>query len=149
MLLHVVHHVLWVAADPSPLPETPKGANAGLSLDLSQIFTFAQFGLLGIFFVMLISKKFVVPKWTLDATEANHTRELADKDAAHLRELAIRDQQLAASEAREKDLKKNLDDLQDLTRQQMLPAMIEANRLTALYVDTLARRSGSGSSDGR
>lgn len=149
MFIHTL--MLW-AADPSPIP-SPTGSGGseggGFHLDLNQIFTFAQFGLLGVFFVMLISKKYVVPKWTLDSLEQTHERELKDKADAHARELAIRDQQLAASEQREKDLKKNLDDLQDLTRQQMLPAMIEANRLTALYVDTLARRGGSGGGDGR
>lgn len=143
MLMHVVMSVLATA------DTTPKPSGTGGSLDINQIFTFAQFGLLGIFFVMLISKKFVVPKWTLDSLEQTHARELTDKDAAYAREIAIRDQQLTASETREKDLKKNLDDLQDLTRQQMLPAMIEANRLTALYVDTLARRGGSGGENGR
>lgn len=114
--------------------------DSGFTLDLSQIFTFAQFGLLGVFFIMLISKKYVVPKWTLDALETSHEREIKDRVEAHAREIAIRDQQLANAEKREAEMKKNLDDLQDLTRQQMLPAMIEANRLTALYVDTLARR---------
>ena len=65
-------------------------------MDLNQIFTFAQFGLLGVFFVMLISKKYVVPKWTLDSMEENHKRELDDKDRAFARELAIRDKQIAA-----------------------------------------------------
>lgn len=146
MLIYAVAQWL-VDASPSPVP-SPEGGG-GVNVDLNQIFTFAQFGLLGVFFVMLISKKFVVPKWTLDTLEETHARELQDKTDAHARELAIRDQQLAASEAREKDLKKNLDDLQDLTRQQMLPAMIEANRLTSLYVDTLARRGGTGAGDGR
>lgn len=147
----LIHTLITLAADPSPIPSPTGGGSegGGFNLDLNQIFTFAQFGLLGVFFVMLISKKYVVPKWTLDSLEETHKRELEDKDKAHERELAIRDQQLANSEQREKDLKKNLDDLQDLTRQQMLPAMIEANRLTALYVDTLARRSGSGGGDVR
>lgn len=146
----IIQTLLILAADPTPLPSPSGGGSGGggLQLDLNQIFTFAQFGLLGVFFVMLISKKYVVPKWTLDSLEESHKRELEDKDKAYAREIAIRDQQLAASEQRERDLKKNLDDLQDLTRQQMLPAMIEANRLTALYVDTLARR-GSGGGDGR
>jgi hypothetical protein len=116
-------------------------------IDLSQIAQIAQFGLLGVFFVMLISKKYVVPKWTLDSLEETHARELKDKDDAHARELALRDVITAESAKREAELKKNLDELQDLTqRQQMLPAMIEANRLTALYVETLAKRSGA---DGR
>lgn len=117
-------------------------AGANTTIDVNTIATFAQFGLLGIFFVMLISKKFVVPKWTLDSLDENHKRELADKEESHNRELAIKDQQIASLEADKRELKKNLDDLQDLTRQQMLPAMIEANRLTAAYVETLARRTG-------
>lgn len=118
-------------------------AGGGTStIDINTIATFAQFGLLGIFFVMLISKKFVVPKWTLDTQDENHQRELSDKEQAHVRELSIKDQQIASLETDKRELKKNLDDLQNLTRDQMLPAMIEANRLTAAYVDALARRAG-------
>jgi len=112
----------------------------GTAIDVNTIATFAQFGLLGIFFAMIISRKFIVPKWTLDTLEENHNREIENKDEAHARELAIKDAQLAMIEADKRELKKNLDDLQELTRQQLLPAMIEANRLTAAYVDTLARR---------
>lgn len=118
------------------------------NFDLSVLAQIAQFGLLGIFFIMLISKKYVVPKWTLDALEVTHAARIKDKDEAHARELALRDANQAATEKREEELKKNLNDLQDLTRQQMLPAMIEANRLTALYVDILAKRA-SGGTDGR
>jgi hypothetical protein len=115
-------------------------SNNGTSIDFSTIASFAQFGLLGVFFVMLVSKKFVVPKWTLDTVEENHQREIEDKDEAHSRELAVKDAQLAMVEADKRELKKNLDDLQEVTRSQLLPAMIEANRLTAAYVDTLSRR---------
>lgn len=149
MLTHSAIHAFLVLAEATPSPAPSEGGSGGFSLDLSQIFTFAQFGLLGVFFVMLISKKYVVPKWTLDSLEETHKRELEDKDKAFARELVLRDATAAESTRREADLKKNLDDLQDLTRQQMLPAMIEANRLTALYVDTLARRGGSGGGDGR
>src|SRR3954453_21596479 len=102
------------------LADAADAADSGFSLDLSQIFTFAQFGLLGVFFIMLISKKYVVPKWTLDALEESHQRELKDKTEGHAREIALRDQQTANAERREAELKKNLDDLQELTRQQML-----------------------------
>ena len=117
-------------------------AQGGASVDLTTIASFAQFGLLGVFFVMLISRKFIVPKWTLDVLEENQKAILQEKENAHTRELAARDQYIASIEADRKELRKSLDELQDLTRQQMLPAMIEANRLTAVYVDTLARRGG-------
>jgi Tfp pilus assembly protein PilO len=118
-------------------------AGGTTTIDVNTIAAFAQFGLLGVFFVMLISKKFVVPKWTLDTQDENHKRELADKEEAHARELTIKDQQIASLETDKRELKANLDNLQNLTRDQMLPAMIEANRLTAAYVDALARRAGT------
>src|SRR3954453_147905 len=99
-------------------------ADAGSgSIDLTTIASFAQFGLLGIFFVMLISRKFIVPKWTLDVLEENQERILQEKDNAHVRELAARDQYIANIEADRKELRKSIDELQNLTRQQMLPAM--------------------------
>lgn len=121
-------------------------ASGSSGIDLPTIASFAQFGVLGVIFIMLILKKFIVPKWTLDTLEENHARELRGREESHARELASRDVLIASLEADKRELKKNLDDLQDLTRQQMLPAMIEANRLTAAYVDTLARRQ-RGQSD--
>jgi hypothetical protein len=102
-------------------------------LDLTQIFTFAQFGLLGIFFVMLVSKKFVVPKWTLD-----------DLKEAHDRELAVKDSIIDSHKADIVELKKTVADLQNLTSEKMIPALVQANTLSAAYVSELARRGGGG-----
>lgn len=106
-------------------------------LDLTQIFTFAQFGLLGIFFVMLISKKFVVPKWTLD-----------DLKEAHERELLVKDDIVAGQKEDIVELRKNVRDLQALTSEKMIPALVQANTLSAAYVSELARRGGGGRGGG-
>lgn len=106
-------------------------------LDLTQIFTYAQFGLLGIFFVMLISKKFVVPKWTLD-----------DLKEAHERELLVKDNIVAGQKEDIVELRKNVRDLQALTSEKMIPALVQANTLSAAYVSELAHRGGGGSHGG-
>lgn len=99
-------------------------------LSVEQIFSFAQFGLLGVFFMMLISKKWVVPKWTLDALED-----------AHDRELKVKDEIIAGQRADIVELKHTIAELQALTAEKMIPALVQANTLTAAYVAELARRS--------
>lgn len=108
---------------------------AGMSL--GEIFSFAQFGLLGVFFVMLVSKKFVVPKWTLD-----------DLKDAHDRELKVKDEIIVGQRADIVELKATVAELQSLTADKMIPALVQANALSAAYVAELARRAGSGD-DGR
>lgn len=110
-----------------------EAATGSGGIDLTQIFTFAQFGLLGIFFVMLISKKFVVPKWTLD-----------DLKEAHDRELAVKDSIIDSQKSDIVELKKTVSDLQSLTSEKMIPALVQANTLSAAYVTELARRGVGG-----
>lgn len=99
------------------------------TVDLGQLGIFLQFGLLGVLFVMLITKKFVVPRWTLDALAESYARELALKDAI-----------IADKEDDITELKGNLASLQTVMRDRALPALQEANRLQALYIEELARR---------
>jgi len=101
--------------------------------NINTIFSFAQFGLLGVFFIMLISKKWVVPKWTLD-----------DLKEAHERELKVKDDIIAAQRSDITELKKTVADLQSLTSEKMIPALVQANTLSAAYVSELARRGGTG-----
>lgn len=126
--------IIWTAT-PNPVTPTDGGAGSGGSLDLTNIFTFAQFGLLGVFFVMLVSKRFVVPKWTLD-----------DLKDAHDRELKVKDEIIAGQRQDILELKKTVADLQALTSEKMIPALVQANTLSAAYVAELARRGGP---DGR
>lgn len=120
---------------PAPVPSGGGGVDSVGGIPLSQIFSFAQFGLLGVFFVMLISKKWVVPKWTLDDLKDTHGRELAVKDVI-----------IEGQRADIVELKKTTTDLQALTSEKMIPALVQANTLSAAYVAELARR---GAGDGR
>lgn len=94
------------------------------SVDITQ---FLQFGLLGLIFVMIVAKKFLVPEWTLN--------QLSD---AHILALGAKDERIASLEADKVELKENLAQLQALTRDQIIPALVRANQLSADYVNELA-----------
>ena len=97
--------------------------------------TIVPLGGSGVFFVMLVSKRFVVPKWTLD-----------DLKDAHDRELKVKDEIISNQKSDITELKKTVADLQSLTSEKMIPALVQANTLSAAYVAELARRGGP---DGR
>jgi len=99
-------------------------------VSLSQWFNFAQFGLLGVIFLMIVSKKWIVPKWALD-----------DARAAYERELRAKEDVIAQQRADIIDLKNTVHELQDLTKERMIPALVQANALSAAYVQELSRRA--------
>jgi hypothetical protein len=90
---------------------------------------FLNFGIIGILVVMLVSKRWVVPKYTLD-----------DLMVAHQRELAVKDALIEGYRADIAELKEINNQLQNLTREQMIPALVRANQLSADYVAELAKR---------
>lgn len=98
---------------------------------------FLQFGLLGIIFVCIILKKFIVPEWTL--------RQLEDQ---HESELRLKDDQLDSIKADKQELKESLDALQALTRTEIIPALVRANQLSQEYVAELAGRRRLDGNDG-
>lgn len=95
---------------------------------------FVNFGVIGVLVVMLVSKRWVVPKYTLD-----------DLKDAHARELVVKDAIIEGQAADIKELKAANADLQDLTREQVIPALVRANQLSADYVAELAKRGLHGS----
>lgn len=97
---------------------------APTGIDITQ---FLQFGLLGLIFACVVMKKFIVPEWTLKQQEEGHNRELKVKDA-----------QIAALEADKAELKESLTSLQALTRDQIIPALVRSNQLSADYVSELS-----------
>ena len=126
LVLQVVwHHWLAVAtATPTPPPLEIAG------IPLSSIFSFAQFGLLGIIFLMIITKKYIVPEWSL-----------RDLKESHERELKRLTDQLDSAKLDIRELKQTTADLQSLTSEKMIPALVQANTLSAAYVSELARRT--------
>lgn len=129
--------VALAVASPAPVVSDTTGGDPSTSISLADLFSFAQFGLLGIFFVMLISKKWVVPKWTLDDLKESHARELQAKDEV-----------VATQKADIAELKATVTELQDLTRDRMIPALVQANALSAAYVAELSRRASTPLSPG-
>jgi hypothetical protein len=130
---------------------------------LDSLLPYLNLGIVVVLVLMFVTKTGIVPKWTLDESERrhkqerdddqhDHLRELQSKDGAHQRELAAKDSAIQLLERDKEELKRTNEQLTRVAQEQFLPALIEANRLTALYVDTIARRqspqppSGGGQS---
>jgi hypothetical protein len=104
-----VLHLLAAATTP------PSG---GVPFDITQVL---QFGLLGLIFLCLVFRKFIVPEWTLKQAEERAQKEKDD--------LAMR-----LSETREQ-----LDKLQAVFQDQMIPALTRATEINARYTDELQK----------
>lgn len=105
----------------------------GTSIDITQLINYAQYGLLGLFFVLILLKKFIVPAYTL-----------VDLKESHERELRVKDDIIDSLRKDIVELKDSVADLQKLTSDKMIPALVQANSLSAAYVQELARRGNSG-----
>lgn len=110
MISSVGAAVELVAAASSSGPQFP---------DITQVL---QFGLLGLIFLCLVFRKFIVPEWTLRQAEE---RLKAERD-----DLAQR-----LAETREQ-----LDKLQDVFQDQMIPALTRATEINAKYTDEMQRQ---------
>lgn len=101
----------------------PGAANTASSVDITQIVQsqILQFGLLGIFFLCMVFRKFAVPEWTLKNAEE---RAAAEKEEL-LRRLA--------------ETREQLDKLQDVFQDQMIPALTRATEINARYTDELQK----------
>lgn len=119
-------------------------ATAGTTPNLTLITNIIQYGLIGLLLVAILTKKFVVPRWTYDEGLSQKDVVIAEKD----RIIADKDDDI-------RELKESLNALQALTREQMIPALVRANQLSAEYVAEIAqgrtqsgrrRQSGTGTS---
>lgn len=109
MALHALI-ALW-AADPS-------SSSPSASLDITQVL---QFGLLGLIFLCLVFRKFIVPEWTLKAAE-----ERSDREKAELL-------------ARLNETREQLEKLQAVFQNQMIPALTKATEINGRYTDELQK----------
>ncbi len=87
-----------------------------LPFDITQVL---QFGLLGLIFLCLVFRKFIVPEWTLKQTE---DRLVSEKEDLTRRLAETRDQ---------------LNKLQDVFQDQMIPALTKATEINARYTDEM------------
>lgn len=135
MLVGVVHILAAQQQQPGTLTGVPT---------IDSLIPFLNLGLIVVLLVMFLKNIGVVPKWTYDELKTQHADELKTLQDAHDREMAGKDAQLAALQADKSELKATNDQLTRVAQEQFLPALIEANRLTAQYVDEIGRRGGSG-----
>lgn len=104
-----MHFLVAATADP---------ATGTLPFDVTQVL---QFGLLGLIFLCLVFRKFIVPEWTLKSQE--------ERSAIEKAELAAR-----LNETREQ-----LEKLQTVFQDQMIPALTQATAINSRYTDELQR----------
>lgn len=96
---------------------------------VTYILQYGPFGL--IFLDAFVTRKVLMPIW-------------AHKDALKAKEEVVRDRDKTILEKNTdiKELKASLDKLQSLTRDQMLPALVRANQLSADYLAEITRHGG-------
>lgn len=124
----MLQHLLSLVADPSPAPAAPSSPTDFTQFSLKYL---AQFGVFGAaFFDVFVTRKFLVPRWAKD-------------DAVQAKEdiIKIRDETITEKNDDLKELKASLAQLQSLTRDQVLPALVRANQLSADYVQEVTRRA--------
>jgi hypothetical protein len=90
---------------------------------IDTLLPFLNLGVIVVIVLMVVTKTGLVPKWSLDDAQTQHDRELNDLKA-----------QLAA-------LKADNDKLADTMLSQAIPALTEANRLSAQWLDYQNRRT--------
>lgn len=111
---------LYVAIAMAAATNTPSPApTASPPFDITEVL---QYGLLGLIFLCIIFRKFIVPEWTLKQAEDRH---------------ALEKQELAE---RLNQTREQLDRLQDVFQDQMIPALTKANEVNARYLDELQQR---------
>lgn len=90
----------------------------------------AQYGIFGaIMFDVFVTRKFITPRWSRDEAVQSKVDVIADRDKT----IAEKNNDIA-------ELKVSLTQLQSLTRDQMLPALVRANQLSADYLEEITRR---------
>ena len=98
--------------------------------DWGLIVTLIQSGVIGIVLVCVLLRKFLVPEWTLKDAEKRHSDEVAAKD----RDIT--------------ELKTVNTTLRTLTEQEIIPALVRANQLSADYAQDLAAERRRRMADG-
>lgn len=91
--------------------------------------SFLQFGLLGMVFLCVVLKKYIVPEWTLKQLEEQRAQEINAKN-----------EQIETLKVDKQELKDSLDQLQELTRTEIIPALVRANQLSSEYLTEIADR---------
>lgn len=117
MLTHVIL-MATTAVTTAPSSSSTGGGVAAMPFDITQVL---QFGILGLIFLCIVFRKFLVPEWTLKQAE-----DRANKEKEELAE-------------RLNETREQLDRLQDVFQTQMIPALTRATEINARYNEELQR----------
>jgi hypothetical protein len=108
------------------------GAQQGASSVPFDIAQLLQYGLLGLIFLCILFRKFLVPEWTLKQAEERNQKEVDDL------------------QARLTETRQQLEKLQDVFQDQMIPVLTRATEVNARYIDEMKRaryRKNPGADD--
>jgi hypothetical protein len=108
------------------------------------VLPFLNLGVIVVIVLMVVTKTGLVPKWVLDDAVKAHDREVADLKEVHERELAGKNAQIGQLLSDRMDLKEDNDKLADTMLNRAIPALTEANRLSAQWIDAQNRRAFGG-----
>ena len=97
-----------------------------------------QFGFLGLVFIDIVgTHKFLVPAWTVK-------RELDAVCTGYDAQLRLKDEQIASLKEDNGLLKEANGQLQSLTQERLIPALVQATEVSRAYVAELARGNDGG-----
>lgn len=125
-----------------------EGTTSG-SPAIDLILPFVNLGVIVVLVIMVVTKNGFVPKWSLDDAERRNEEQVRQLNESHAREMAAKEDQIDALQADKKELKDTNEELQNLARDRLLPALIESSRLAAAYVAELQRRGSGGARGSR
>lgn len=108
------------------LAVTTEAVKAVEGVDLGQL---VQFGVLGVMFVFIILRKYIVPEWTLTHQKDQYEARLADKD-----------KQLEDAIQEAERLRTLLEALHGRVQDEIVPALVRFNDVAVEFV----RRGGAG-----
>jgi hypothetical protein len=111
------------------------------SATLDSLLPFVNLGVLAVVVIMVITRRGFIPAWSLTDAERGRERELQEMKAQYDRAISFLREQVDQLERERRELRDQVDALSRNASEQVLPALLEANRITALYVDALARRA--------
>lgn len=115
------------------LASTPPASNdnsTAITLPVG-IVSVVQLGFVGaVLFDVVGTHKFLVPRWTLDKVEEKHDDELR-----------LKDDLITSLQSDVQELKLATSELQKVSNEKLMPALIQATEVSRAYVSELARRA--------
>ncbi len=111
---------------------------------LDAILPYLNLGIIAVLVLLFITKTGIVPKWILDERDEQHKREIDELHRAHERELVAKQAQIETLAADKAVLKSDNDRLATTMLRDTIPALTEANRLTAQWIEVQNRRAIGG-----